>query len=97
MLPVDIGWSDVGSWAAVYDVMAHDEQENAVVGEVIAVDTARSLIYSPHRIIATIGLEDMIVVDTGDVLLICPRSRSQDVRRLVEMARERGLERYLEE
>ena len=97
VLHVDIGWSDVGRWAAVYDVMAHDEQENAVVGEVIAVDTARSLIYSPHRIIATVGLEDMIVVDTGDVLLICPRSRSQDVRRLVEMARERGLERYLEE
>ena len=97
VLPVDIGWSDVGSWSAVYDVMPHDEEENALVGQVLAVDTARSLIYSPHRIIATVGLEDMIIVDTGDVLLICPRSRSQDVRRLVEMARERGLERYLEE
>ena len=63
----------------------------------ITVDTTRSLIYSPHRVIATVGLEDMIVVDTGDVLLICPRSRSQDVRRLVDMARERGMERYLEE
>jgi mannose-1-phosphate guanylyltransferase len=97
VLPVDIGWSDVGSWSAVYDVMPHDAQDNAVVGEHLAVDTTRSLIYSPHRVIATVGLEDMIIVDTGDVLLICPRSRSQDVRRLVEMARERGLERYLEE
>jgi mannose-1-phosphate guanylyltransferase len=97
VLPVDIGWSDVGSWSAVYDVMPHDADENALVGDVITVETTRSLIYSPHRVIATVGLEDMIIVDTGDVLLICPRSRSQDVRRLVEMARERGLERYLEE
>jgi mannose-1-phosphate guanylyltransferase len=97
VLPVDIGWSDVGSWSAVYDVMPHDESDNAVVGEVITIDTSRSLIYSPHRIIATVGVEDMVVVDTGDVILICPRSRSQDVRRLVEVVRERGLERYLEE
>jgi mannose-1-phosphate guanylyltransferase len=97
VLPVDIGWSDVGSWSAVYDAMAHDADENALVGDVITIETTRSLIYSPHRVIATVGLEDMIVVDTGDVLLICPRSRSQDVRRLVEMAREQGLERYLDE
>jgi mannose-1-phosphate guanylyltransferase len=97
VLPVDIGWSDVGSWSAVYDVMPHDESENAVVGEVITIETTGSLIYSPHRIIATVGVEDMIVVDTGDVILICPRSRSQDVRRLVEAVRERGLHRYLDE
>ncbi len=95
VLPVEIGWSDVGSWASVYDVLPHDEQGNAVVGNHLSLDTSGTLIYSPDRLVATIGLEDMIVVDTGDALLICPRSRAQEVKQIVEMLRARGLERYL--
>ncbi|MFL5732303.1 MAG: mannose-1-phosphate guanylyltransferase [Chloroflexia bacterium] len=95
VLPVDIGWNDVGSWAAVYDVLPHDEQGNAIVGQHLSPDTEGSLIFSPNRLVATIGLHDMIVVDTGDVLLICPRSRAQDVKRLVEMLKARGMEEYL--
>ena len=58
-------------------------------------DTGGSLIFSPDRLVATIGLQDMVIVDTGDVLLICPRSRTQDVKRLVEMLREQGMGEYL--
>lgn len=94
-LPVEIGWNDVGSWASVYNVLPHDGEGNAVVGNHLSVGTSGSLIYSPDRLVATIGLEDMIVVDTGDVLMICPRSRAQDVKRLVEMLKARGMEGYL--
>ncbi|MDQ4078589.1 MAG: sugar phosphate nucleotidyltransferase [Chloroflexota bacterium] len=90
VLPVDIGWSDVGSWAAVYDTLPHDARGNAVVGRHLSSDTRSSLIYAPKRLVATIGMEDVIVVDTSDVLLICPRSRSQDVKQLVTMLKEHG-------
>ena len=73
VIPADIGWNDVGSWGRLAEVLAeqHDE-ENTVVGKHIGVDTKGTLIYSPHRLIATIGLEDMIVIDTPDATLICP-------------------------
>jgi mannose-1-phosphate guanylyltransferase len=95
VLPADIGWSDVGSWSAVYDVSHHDEARNVTVGESLALDTTGSLIYSPHRLIATVGLQNLVVIDTGDVLLICPRSRAQDVKRIVAELQARGEKRYL--
>jgi mannose-1-phosphate guanylyltransferase len=90
ILPVDIGWSDVGSWATLLDVLPADKDGNVVAGEVECVDTRHSLIYSPGRLIATIGLKDFIVVDTGDVMLICPKDRAQDVRIIVDRLQERG-------
>ena len=96
MLPVDIGWHDVGSWSAVYDVLPHDKSNNVVVGQHISPDTQNSLIYSPKRLVATIGLDDVVIVDTDDVLLICPRSRSQDVKKLVDILKSNGEAGYLE-
>ena len=96
MLPVDIGWHDVGSWSAVYDVLPHDKSNNVVVGQHISPDTKNSLIYSPKRLVATIGMDDVVIVDTEDVLLICPRSRSQDVKKLVDILKSNGEAGYLE-
>jgi mannose-1-phosphate guanylyltransferase len=90
VLPADIGWNDVGSWPAVYEVSSADEQGNVVLGRHLGIDTTGSLIYSPDRLIATVGLADLIVVDAGDALLICPRSRAQEVKQLVAMLQERG-------
>jgi mannose-1-phosphate guanylyltransferase len=88
VLPVDIGWSDVGDWSALAEVLPQDGRGNAVVGPHVGLDTAHTLVYSARkRIIATIGMEDMIVVDTDDVLLVCPRSRAQDVKALVAQVR----------
>jgi mannose-1-phosphate guanylyltransferase len=88
VIPVDIGWSDVGDWSALADVLPHDQQGNAVVGPHIGLETKNSLIFSPRkRIVATIDVEDLIIVDTDDVLLICPRSRAQDVKNLVAEVR----------
>lgn len=95
VIPVDIGWSDVGSWPSVYDELAHDAHGNAVVGQSIGIDTTNSLIYAPDRLVATIGLDEMIVVAAGDVILICPTSRAQEVRELVAKLKEGGKNRYL--
>jgi mannose-1-phosphate guanylyltransferase len=96
MLPVDIDWHDVGSWSAVYDVLPRDKMNNVVVGRHITPDTQNSLIFSPKRLIATIGLDDVVIVDTDDVVLVCPRSRAQDVKKLVDILKLNGEAGYLD-
>lgn len=86
VVPVEIGWSDVGSWDVVYNLLPHDANGNAVSGQHYSPDTRNSLIYSGHRIVATLGLQDMVVVDTPTALLICPRERAQEVKLLAQMA-----------
>lgn len=95
VIPLDAGWSDVGSWAALWDIMARDDAENAVHGNHIGIDTNHSLIYTNHRLVATIGLENMIVIDTGDALLICPQDRAQDVKKIVDELKRRKAHDYL--
>ncbi|GAB4566446.1 MAG: mannose-1-phosphate guanylyltransferase [Anaerolineae bacterium] len=91
VVPADLGWSDVGSWATLLDLLpASDSAENVVVGQHVGVETRGSLIYSPYRLIATVGLEDIVIVDTGDVILVCPKERAQDVKRIVEQLQEQG-------
>jgi len=84
VIPVDLGWSDIGSWAALLDVLPTDTDGNVVSGEHVLIDTKHTLVYSPGRLIAAIGLEEMVIVDTGDVTLICPKDRAQDVRLAVD-------------
>ncbi len=88
-----LGWSDVGSWDSLFDVLPGNQQGNIVMGgEHIEIDTHRSLIYvnQPHRLIVTIGVEDLVVVDTGDVLLVCRKDQAQKVRQVVDQLKERG-------
>jgi len=95
MTPLDAGWNDVGSWAALYALMPHDAHENAVQGNHIGVNTRASFIYGERRLIATIGLENMIVVDTDDALLICPQTHAQDVKKIVDELKRRHANEYL--
>src|SRR5205085_330757 len=71
-LPIDFGWRDIGDWAALYDMMEHDADGNATDGEYVSLDTHNSLLFAPRKLIATIGISDLIVVDTGHVLLVMP-------------------------
>jgi mannose-1-phosphate guanylyltransferase len=95
VIPVDIGWSDVGSWATIYELLPSDEEGNVIVGEHVGLDTTGSLILSQRRLVATIGLEGMIVVDAEGVVLICPKERAQDVKRLVEELKKKGMDAHL--
>ena len=94
-LPIDVGWSDVGSWATLLDLLPSDSHHNVVVGEHLGVDTHTSLIHSSHRLIATIGLKDMIIVDTEDALLVCPKDRAQEVKHIVEVLQHGQKQKYL--
>jgi mannose-1-phosphate guanylyltransferase len=83
VIPVDLGWSDVGDWAALADVLPTDSKGNVVVGTHVSVDTHNTLIFGNGRVVATIGLDDLLIIDTEDALLICPRDRAQDVKHIV--------------
>jgi len=91
----DFGWSDVGSWVALADIWPKDDAGNSIRGESLVLDTRRSLIYSPHRMTAVVGLDNIIVVDTQDALLICRKDRDQAVKEIIESLKKRGAKKYL--
>ncbi|MEN6372177.1 MAG: mannose-1-phosphate guanylyltransferase [Armatimonadota bacterium] len=95
VIPADIGWSDIGSWKAVYDLLSFDGQTNVVSGKHVGLDTYNCLIQGGNRLIATVGLDNMIVVDTDDVVLIMPKGRSQDVKKILEKLQKQGRMEYL--
>ncbi|MDW7973359.1 MAG: mannose-1-phosphate guanylyltransferase/mannose-6-phosphate isomerase, partial [Thermodesulfovibrio sp.] len=83
-------WSDVGSWESIYDVMEKNGADNVKIGNVIAIDSKRNLIIGGKRLIATIGLEDMIVVETPDAVLIAKKGECQKVKDIVSQLKENG-------
>lgn len=95
VIPGDFGWNDLGSWNEVYKIKPKDEKGNAASPEHVLLDTEGCLIDVNGKVVATIGLKDMIVVDTEDALLICPRDRAQDVREVVEALKRKKLHHLL--
>jgi mannose-1-phosphate guanylyltransferase len=90
VIPVDMGWSDVGSWTSLMKLLKPDAAGNVSVGSHLSLDTRNSFVYSSKRTVATIGLEDMVIVETEDALLVCPREREQEVRSIVELLETEG-------
>lgn len=84
VVTADIGWSDIGSWRALWEVSDQDGQGNAVRGDVLLEDVHNSLIRSEHTLVAAIGLRDTMVVETADAVLVAPMDRSQDVKKIVD-------------
>ncbi len=85
----DIGWNDVGSWQAVYDLLARDEHGNSGRAEVLASDSHGNYVDAHGKLVALLGVNDLVVVDTPDALLIADRSRSQEVGNIVKMLEKR--------
>jgi len=90
VLPVDFGWSDVGSWSALDEVMDRDENGNIFQGNVVDVESANTSVIGSQRVVATVGLRDMVVVETADAVLVCPKERAQDVKRVVDILKARN-------
>lgn len=90
IVKLDAGWDDVGSWSALYDISQKDGNQNAVKGDVIMLDTKSSYIRGGKRTVATIGLENMVIVDSDDSLLIAKMDKIQDVKKIAEEMRKRG-------
>ncbi len=96
VVPGDFRWADVGHWRSVKDVLSQSSHDNVIKGKHVGVDTTGSLIYGyTKRLIASIGIKDLIVVDTDDVLLVCPKDRAQDVKKIVEELGKRKLLKYV--
>jgi len=95
MVPLDAGWSDVGSWHSLWEISDKNADGNVSVGEVIHRDSHNTLVHSRDKLVVTLGLEDMVVVDTSDALLVARRDRVQDVKNAVEQIRALGREEHL--
>lgn len=91
----NFGWSDVGAWSSLVDIWLQDEKGNALKGENIALDTERCILHNPNRLTAFIGVKDLIVVDTEDVLLICHKDQDQKVKEVVEYLRKKDKKEYI--
>ncbi|MCP3973762.1 MAG: mannose-1-phosphate guanylyltransferase/mannose-6-phosphate isomerase [bacterium] len=89
VVPLDAGWSDVGSWSAVWELAAVESADNVFVGDVAAVDVTGSYLRSESRLVAAIGVENLVVVETSDAVMVASRERSQDVKAMVELLRDR--------
>jgi mannose-1-phosphate guanylyltransferase len=88
VIPADVGWSDIGSWAAVYELLAAKPGDNVSPGACYALDATGNFLWSPDKFVAAIGVKDLVVVETADALLICPRDRAQDVAKVVKALEE---------
>jgi mannose-1-phosphate guanylyltransferase len=95
VIPAEVGWSDIGSWAAVYELLAKSPDENIFSGKGHALDASGNFISSPGKFVAAIGVKNLVVVETSDALLICPRDRAQDVGKFVKWLEEQKLKSLL--
>ena len=84
VIPVEIGWTDVGSWGSLFEILPVDASENVLVGDHLDIATQRTLVFGKKRLVATLGVKDLIIVDTEDALLVCAREYEQEVKRIVE-------------
>lgn len=95
MIPADIGWSDVGCWTTVASLFSPDEDGNVARGEHVTLECHDTYVHSSGRLIAALGLNGMVVIETADAVLVCPKERAQDVKKIVERLKREGREKYL--
>jgi len=95
VIPVDIGWTDVGSWASLAELMPPDQDGNIFVGPYKEIDTHNTLVFGGKRLVATIGVQDIVIVDSEDALLVCAKNREQEVRDIVERLKTNGDSQWL--
>jgi mannose-1-phosphate guanylyltransferase/mannose-6-phosphate isomerase len=90
MVPLDAGWNDVGSWAALHDVLPADERGNVIRGDVLLEDADGCYVHAAHRLVAALGLTDIVIVETADAVLVAPKAKVQDVKKLVARIKAAG-------
>jgi mannose-1-phosphate guanylyltransferase len=95
VIPADIGWNDIGNFEALYDILSEKNEDHVISGQQpILIDSSRMLIFS-KRLVAAVGVQDLVIIDTDDALLVCPRDRAQDVKQLVEIIKKEQQHKYL--
>ncbi len=96
VIPVEFSWLDVGSWGNLETLLPQDQRGNVKIGNIVDIDSRNSFFFATKRLVGSVGLSNMVVVDTPDATLVCPKSRAQDVKVLVRILRRRGALEYLE-
>lgn len=94
MVPLDAGWSDLGAWDAVWSVSPQDEHGNALQGDVLVTESCNSLVHASSRLVALVGVENLVVVETADAVLVADRSRCQEVKRIVSVLNQQSREEH---
>ena len=95
VVPAEFGWSDVGSWDMLGAVRTPDEAGNIAAGDSLLLETKNSTVFAASRMVALVGVEGLVVVETPDAVLVCPKDRAQDVKKIVDELREKGREDLL--
>lgn len=95
VIPVDMGWSDIGSWSSLYDLLQGNKESNVSRGHHIGVGDKNCLFFAEDKLLATVGLENIIVVDTPDATLVCHKDKTQEVKSLIEKLKAEGKHKYL--
>ena len=96
VLPADFGWMDIGHWRAIWDMLAKEDIDNVEFGKHVHIDSRGNLIYSiNNKLVATVGLENMLIIETDDAIMVCPKTRAQDVKKIVKKLGENKMDEYL--
>ncbi len=95
MVPLDAGWNDVGSWSALHEILPADERGNVTRGDVLLEDTSNSYIHADSRLVAALGIRDLVIVETADAVLVAPRGKVQDVKKIVARIKAAGRDEHL--
>jgi mannose-1-phosphate guanylyltransferase len=95
MVPLDAGWSDIGSWSALWDAQARDGDGNALIGDVLALDSRDTLVRAESRLVTAVGVEDLVIVETKDAVLVARKDRVQDVKEIVDRIRKLGRQEHV--
>ncbi|MCL2087870.1 MAG: sugar phosphate nucleotidyltransferase [Oscillospiraceae bacterium] len=95
VIPADIGWNDVGSWDALGAIFPPDSDGNIIRCKNISIDTENTILFSETALITTIGVENLIVVQNGDAILVCPKDKAQEVKKIVDALKDKGMTEYL--
>ncbi|MGA1839408.1 MAG: mannose-1-phosphate guanylyltransferase [bacterium] len=95
VIPANIGWNDVGSWTALDKIMKKGEDGNIIIGQHLGIDSKNIIAYSHKKLITTLGIQDLIIVDTEDALLVCHKDRAQEIKNIVSLLEKRGMDEYL--
>lgn len=95
VIPLDAGWSDIGAWAELWQIGNKDDSGNVIQGDVFALNSENSMLFSQQRLIAAVGLKDIVVIETADAILVADRNQVQDVKKVVEWIKSEGREEHL--
>jgi len=95
VIPLDCGWTDLGNWSTIDFILKRDRDKNAIQGDVLTLDTKNTTVWGGHHLIVTIGLNNMIIADTPDALLVCPKEYAQSVSKVVDILKSRNRFEYM--